>query len=166
MLSFIPALNRLLIEFLLHARHCGRYRDTDGLYPRGSYGLAGETTNTHLCTHKDMITLWWLWKGSAGCNERVAWCSPAPGVGECGGNVSKGFPEEVTLKPSLEEWGVGQGNSIPAKGNCLWKSFQAERDLTSDRKGKKSLFGWKDREGWTVQECVKILDFILKVMGT
>lgn len=32
-------------------------RDTDGLYPPESYGLAGETANRHLCTHKAAITL-------------------------------------------------------------------------------------------------------------
>lgn len=32
-------------------------RNTDGLYPPGSYVPAGATANVHLCTYKDIITL-------------------------------------------------------------------------------------------------------------
>lgn len=32
-------------------------RDTDGRYPPASYGLAGETADTHLCTRKATVTL-------------------------------------------------------------------------------------------------------------
>lgn len=29
--------------------------NTDDLYPQGSSVLAGETPNTHLCTHRDVL---------------------------------------------------------------------------------------------------------------
>lgn len=32
-------------------------RSTDGLYLPGSYVLAGETADIHLCTHEDIVTL-------------------------------------------------------------------------------------------------------------
>lgn len=80
--------------------------------------------------------------------------------------MSKGFPRELTFKPSLEEYrGVGQEKDIPGKMNCLCKGFQAGRYFTGHRNGKEACLDGEIGK-WTIQECVKFLDFILRVMRT
>lgn len=71
-------------------------------------------------------------------------CCPAWEGRECGENVSKGFSEEVTFRPSLKEYiAVGQENNITGKRNCLYKGFQAGRDLTGPRNGKEACLAGK-----------------------
>lgn len=89
----------------LSSYYCSRWWNTDGLSPRGSSVLAGETACIHLCTHKDVLTLWLLWKGSAGCKERVGWWDEVAQLGKVEsavGMLVKAPPEKKHLSQALK----------------------------------------------------------------
>lgn len=110
-------------------------RNTDGLCPPGSYVLAGAITYIHLCTYKDIITLYLLWK-----TVKRGWDDVAQ-LGRVKSKVGmsvKASPENWHLSQFEEYRGVGQEKDIPGKMNCWCKGFQAGRYFTGHRDGKEA----------------------------